>query len=142
MYWKATIRSPHSLLFCRPNSPNSLSLSSQQRGSSPLTFFVASSGPAPTGPCLSCAEGSRAGHRTPRGVLPEWSRGAESPPWPTAHAAGDAAQNTVGLQGCERTLLGHVELFIHQYPQLLLGMAALNPSSPSLYLYWGLPRGR
>jgi len=30
-----------------------------------------SSGPAPTGPCLSCAEGSRAGCRTPGGVSPE-----------------------------------------------------------------------
>ena len=44
-----------------------------------------SSGPAPTAPCLSCAEGSRAGHSTPGGVSPERSRGAEfpsSPCWP------------------------------------------------------------
>jgi len=34
---------------------------------------VASSGPAPTGPCLSCTEGSRAGLRTPGGISPEWS---------------------------------------------------------------------
>ena len=47
-----------------------------------LTIFVASSGPAPTGPGLSCSEGSRAGHRTPVGVSPEWSRGAESSPSP------------------------------------------------------------
>jgi len=40
---------------------------------------VASSGPTPTGPCLSCAEGSRAGRRTPGGLSPEQSRGAESP---------------------------------------------------------------
>ena len=48
---------------------------------------------------------------------------------PAAHAAGDAAQGTVGLLGCERTLLGHVELLIHQHPQALLLRAALNPFS-------------
>ena len=30
---------------------------------------------------------------------------------------------------CESTLLSHVHLFIHQYPQVLLGRAALNPFS-------------
>jgi len=55
-YWKAALRSPQSLLFSRLNSTNSLSLSSQERCSSPRIHFVASSGPAPTGPCLSCAE--------------------------------------------------------------------------------------
>lgn len=34
----------------------------------PLITFVTSSGLAPTGPQLSCAEGSRAGHWTPGGV--------------------------------------------------------------------------
>jgi len=38
-------------------------------------------GPAPRGPCLSRAGGSRAGHRTP-GLPPERSRGAECPPMP------------------------------------------------------------
>jgi len=38
---------------------------------------VASSGPAPTVPCLSCAEGFRAGGRTPGGFTPEQSRGAD-----------------------------------------------------------------
>ena len=33
----------------------------------------------------------------------------------------------VGLLGCERTLPHHIQLFIHQYPQVLLGRAALNP---------------
>ena len=35
----------------------------------------------------------------------------------------------VGLLGCERTLLDHVELLIHQYFQVLLLRAALNPFS-------------
>ncbi|XP_074718070.1 cytochrome b5 reductase 4 isoform X1 [Strix uralensis] len=74
-YWKAAIRSPRSLLFSRLNSSNSLSLSSQGRCSSPLIIFVASSGPPPTGPCLSCAEDSRAGLSTPGGVSQECTRG-------------------------------------------------------------------
>jgi len=84
---------------------------------------VASSGPAPTGPALSCAEGSRAGRRTPGGLSPEWSRGAESP----LDLLAKLAQHTVGLLGCEHTLSAHVQLFVHQHPQVLLGRAALNP---------------
>jgi len=84
-YWKAAIRCPCSLLSFRLNSSNSLSLFSK-RGSPALgLFFWPSSGPAPTVPCVFCAEGSRAGHRTPGGVSPEQSRGTESPPstcWP------------------------------------------------------------
>ena len=51
-YWQAALRSACSLLFSRLISPNSLSLSSEERGSSPLIIFMASSGPAPTSPCL------------------------------------------------------------------------------------------
>jgi len=40
-YWKAARKSHWSLLFSRLNSPNSLSLPSQERCSSPLTIFVA-----------------------------------------------------------------------------------------------------
>ncbi|NXH13528.1 SHAN3 protein, partial [Bucco capensis] len=57
-------RSPWSLLFSRLNNPSSLSLSSQQRASSPHIIAVSSSGAAPPGPCLSCAEDSRAGPGT------------------------------------------------------------------------------
>jgi len=84
-YWKAVIRSSQSLLFSRLNRPNSLSLSSQQSCSSPQIIFAASSGPAPTAPCLSHTEGSRARCRTPGKVSLEQSRGTESPPltcWP------------------------------------------------------------
>jgi len=98
---KTRRKSAQSLLFPRRNSPSSPSLSSQQRGSSPRTIAGASSGPAPPAPALSCAEGSRAGHRTPGGVSAERGRGAESPPSPCAHAAGDAAQGMVGFLGCE-----------------------------------------
>ena len=63
----AALRSPRSLLFPRLSSPSSPSLSSHQRSSSPRIIAGASSGPTPTAPGLSCAEGSRAGCRTPGG---------------------------------------------------------------------------
>ncbi|KAK4828848.1 LOW QUALITY PROTEIN: hypothetical protein QYF61_000905 [Mycteria americana] len=47
-------------------------------------------------------------------------------PRPAGHAAFDAAQDTVGLLGCERTLLAHVQLFIHLCPQVLFHRAALD----------------
>jgi len=61
------MRSPRSLPYSRLNSPSSPGLSSQQRGSSPRIIAGASSGPAPTASGLSCAEGPRAGRRTPVG---------------------------------------------------------------------------
>ena len=87
-YWKAALRCPWSLLFYRLNTHNSLSLSSLRRGVPGLwSFSWPSFGPTPTGPCLSCAEEPGAGHRTPSGVSPGRSRGAESSPltcWPGA----------------------------------------------------------
>ncbi|KAK4820817.1 hypothetical protein QYF61_007211 [Mycteria americana] len=47
-------------------------------------------------------------------------------PRPAGHASVDAAQDSVGLLGCERTLLAHVQLFVHQYPQGLFRRAALD----------------
>jgi len=48
-------------------------------------------------------------------------------PQPAHHTTFDAAQDTVSLLGCKCTLLGHVQFFIHHYPQVLLSRAALNP---------------
>jgi len=42
-------------------------------------------------------------------------------PRSAGHASLVAAQDMVGLLGCKRTLVVHVQLFIHQYPQVLLG---------------------
>ncbi|KAK4817028.1 hypothetical protein QYF61_026034 [Mycteria americana] len=47
-------------------------------------------------------------------------------------------QDTVGFLGCERTLLAHVQFFIHQYPQVLLFKAALNPFIPQPVLIAGV----
>ncbi|KAK4828850.1 LOW QUALITY PROTEIN: hypothetical protein QYF61_000907 [Mycteria americana] len=51
-------------------------------------------------------------------------------PRPAGHAAFDAAQDTVGLLGCERTLSAHVQLFVHLYPQVLFRRAALDHIIP------------
>jgi len=48
-------------------------------------------------------------------------------PQRAGHAAFDAAQDTVGLLGCESTRSAQVQLLIHQYPKLLLSRSALNP---------------
>ena len=44
----------------------------------------------------------------------------------------------VGLLGCERTLLAHAQLFVHQYPQVLLCRAALNLFTPQPVLMLGI----
>jgi len=58
-------------------------------------------------------------------------------PQPAGHTSLDAAQDTIGLLGCERTSVAHVQLFFHQYPQVLLGRAALNPFIPQPVLILG-----
>jgi len=53
--------------------------------------------------------------------------GQDHLPRPAGHAYFDAVQVMIGFLGCEGTLLAHVQLLIHQYPQVLLSRAALNP---------------
>jgi len=57
---------------------------------------------------------------------------------PAGHASLDAAQDTVGLLGCKRTFSPPVQLFIHQYPWVLLKRAALNPFFPQPVLIPGV----
>ncbi|KAK4819924.1 hypothetical protein QYF61_015299 [Mycteria americana] len=51
-------------------------------------------------------------------------------PRPAGHASSDAAQDVVGLLGCECTLSAHVQLFVHQYPHVLFRRAALDHIIP------------
>ena len=69
---------------------------------------MASSGPAPTGPCPPCAGDPRAGRSAPGGSQQSRAEGENPLPQPAGHAAGDAAQDTVGFLSCERTLLAHI----------------------------------
>jgi len=105
---------------------------------------VASSGPAPTAPGLSCAEGSRAGHRTPGAGLTRAEQRGRIPSltlcprcWGCSLVASRrhvaCRRPTAGLLGCERTLPAHFPFFIHQCPPVLLHRAALNPFIPQIY---------
>lgn len=51
--------------------------------------------------------------------------GQDHLPCPAGHTSFGASQDTVGLLGYEGTLLAHVQLPIHQYPQVLFGNPAL-----------------
>jgi len=50
----------------------------------------------------------------------------------------DAAQDIVGLQSCKHTLLAHVQLLIHQDPQVLLVRAAVNEFFSQFILVSGM----
>jgi len=66
------------------------------------------------------------------------AEGQNSVPRPAGHTCFDAAEDTVGFLGCEHTLMAHVQLFIHQYPQVLLSRPALNPFLPQPVLMPGV----
>jgi len=51
------------------------------------------------------------------------------PSLPHCHPSADAAQDTVGLPGCECALLTHIQLFIHQDSQVLLHRTSLKEFS-------------
>jgi len=65
-------------------------------------------------------------------------KGQNPLPRSAGHASLHAAQDMVGLLGCKRTLVAHVELLIHQYPQVLLRRAALEPLSAQPLLVFGI----
>jgi len=56
-------------------------------------------------------------------------------PRPADHVAGDAAQGMVGLQGCECTLLGHIEL-ICIVTEIMTFRNAAFLSVCTLYMIW------
>ena len=56
-------------------------------------------------------------------------------PWPAGHAAFDAAQDTAGHLGCERTLPDHVEPLFNQHSQVLLLRAALSTLSTCSFCF-------
>jgi len=72
------------------------------------------------------------------GCYQSGAEGQNPLPRPAGHTAGDAAQDMVGLLGCEHTLSAHVQLFIYQYPQALPSRAALSPCIPQPVLILGV----
>ena len=125
----AALRSPWSHFFSRLNNPNSLSLSAQQRGSSPLSISTVSSGLAPTASCLSYVEGLREDTALHGEGLTRAEQSRAEGENPLPRPAGDVAHGMVGFLCCKHTLLGQVELLIHQHPTVLLLRAALHPFS-------------
>jgi len=65
-------------------------------------------------------------------------KGQKPLPRPAGHVSLDAAQDMVGLLGCECTLVAHIKLFIQQYPQVLLSRTALNHIIPQPVLIVGV----
>ena len=66
----------------------------------------------------------------------QWGAIPSSPCW---HSSVDAAQDTVGLSGCKCKLLAHVQFSSSRIPKSFsAGLLSMN-SSPSLYMYLGLP---
>ncbi|KAK4816170.1 hypothetical protein QYF61_011552 [Mycteria americana] len=59
-------------------------------------------------------------------------------PQPAGHASAAAAQGVGGFLGCNHPLSAHVWHFVHQYPQVLLSRAALNPFIPQPVLIPGV----
>ena len=59
---------------------------------------------------------------------------------PAGRASFGGAQDAVGFLGCEGTLLAHIQITIHQYPQVCFARAVFNPFIPQLVLIVGLPR--
>lgn len=63
-------------------------------------------------------------------------------PRPAAHASLDAAQDVAGFLCCRHTFLSHVELLIHQHPQVLLLRAAFSTFSTQPVFVLGMPQPR
>jgi len=55
------------------------------------------------------------------------AEGQDHLPHPAGHTSFDADKVIVGFLGCKGTLVAHVPLATHQYPQVLFRGAVLNP---------------
>jgi len=133
-YWKDAMKSH--LLFSRLTKPSSLSLSLQERCSSPLSIFVASSGPAPTEfHIFLVLEATDLDAGLQMGPHESRAEGDNSLPSPCCHPSFNAAHNTVGLLGCKHTLLAYVQFFIHQNHKFS-SAGLLSMSSSYLGLHW------
>jgi len=96
---------------------------------------VASSGPAPTGPGLSCAKGSGAGRWTPRGVSPEWSRGVSCCGCPSNHCL---KPSSAGKKLYDGQVSGALRSVLSPRPVSLSPTFSLYPLvvSPCLQGFW------
>ncbi|KAK4832565.1 hypothetical protein QYF61_024065 [Mycteria americana] len=112
----------------RLNGPSSLSRSSSDFCSRPFTSFVAllwtRSSTSIEGPKLN----------TGFEVRPHQCRvqGHDHFPTPAGHTISGTSQDAIGFLGHLGTLLAHIQLAVHQHPQVLLCWAAFQPLFPKL----------
>ena len=71
--------------------------------------------------------------------LPGWNtqhrvKGQNHFPWPAGYTSFDAAQDMFDLLSCENTLLAHVQITSHWYPQVPFYRAMLQPFIPQFVL--------
>ena len=66
------------------------------------------------------------------------AEGQDHLPDPAGHTSFDAAQDPDGFWGFEGTLLAHIQLAIHQYPQDIFSRAVLYPFIPQFTLIEGV----
>ena len=62
------------------------------------------------------------------------AEGQDHLPHPAGHTSFVADYDAVASLGCEGTLLAQIQLLFHQYQQVFLSRAALNPFIPQLVL--------
>ena len=134
---KAAVRSPHSLLFSRLNSPTSQPVLMREVFH-PLDHLCGPTLDALQQVCVSPVLRTPHLHAVLQ-VRPHQRRaeGQDHLLCPADHTAFDAAQDMVGFLGCESTLLAHVQLAIHQHPQIPFGRAVLQSCIPQLILVVG-----
>lgn len=66
------------------------------------------------------------------------TEGNDPPLWPAGRASFDVAQDTFGFLCCRCTLLDHVQLFIHQHPEVFL-LRAAHHSTHHAVCVWDCP---
>ena len=120
------MRSPWSLLVSKLNKPSSLSLSSQERCSSPLIILVALLWTCYKSSTSFLCWGPQVWTQCCRWDLTREGKSRWGQSSPCYHPPVGAAQDTVGILGCKSTLSVHVQLSIRQDSQVLLYRAALN----------------
>jgi len=113
------------------NSHSSLTLSSQGKCSIPWIHPMDQqvyASPVPRTPHLAAILQVRS----------HWHRveGQSKLPWPADYTSFDTAKGTIGFMGCQSTLLAHVQLAIHQYPQALFVRAVLYSFIPWVVFLW------
>lgn len=132
MYWRVLQGVPGAFSSLDWKTPNSLSLSSQERYSSSLTIFIAVFVTLDLCLLVGTPEMDTVFHMVSYEGTGE---GENHLPWSADHTAFDMAQNTVGWAAGGH--LSDTELFTHKHHQVFLPWAHLSPFSTQTVLVLG-----